>query len=167
MIPRAVARQPSLSVEFSRQEHWSGLQCPSSGDFPNPGIKLVSLMSPALAVWFFNFTTSTTWGALYICVYVYIIRKSWRRKWQPTPVFFPGESYGQRSLAATVRGVTKSQTRLSTQCSPADVQPPHFMLRFLRRVDCVQLFYSLRLFACMSFSQSIKMQRQTSHSVAH
>ena len=23
----------------------------------------------------------------------------WRRKWQPTPVFFPGESHGQRSLA--------------------------------------------------------------------
>ena len=23
----------------------------------------------------------------------------WRRAWQPTPVFFPGESYGQRSLA--------------------------------------------------------------------
>ena len=23
----------------------------------------------------------------------------WRRKWQPTPVFSPGESYGQRSLA--------------------------------------------------------------------
>ena len=92
---------------------------------------------------------------------------SWRRKWQPTPVFFPGESYGQRSLAATVRGVTKSQTRLSTQCSPADVQLPRFMLRFLRQVDCVQLLYSLRLFACMSFSQSIKMQRQTSHSVAH
>ena len=22
----------------------------------------------------------------------------WRRKWQPTPVFFPGESQGQRSL---------------------------------------------------------------------
>ena len=22
----------------------------------------------------------------------------WRRKWQPTPVFFPGKSYGQRSL---------------------------------------------------------------------
>ena len=28
----------------------------------------------------------------------------WRRKWQPTPVFLPGESHGQRSLAATVRG---------------------------------------------------------------
>ena len=24
---------------------------------------------------------------------------SWRRAWQPTPVFLPGESYGQRSLA--------------------------------------------------------------------
>ena len=23
----------------------------------------------------------------------------WRKKWQPTPVFLPGESYGQRSLA--------------------------------------------------------------------
>ena len=23
----------------------------------------------------------------------------WRREWQPTPVFFPGKSHGQRSLA--------------------------------------------------------------------
>ena len=23
----------------------------------------------------------------------------WRRKWQPTPIFLPGESHGQRSLA--------------------------------------------------------------------
>ena len=23
----------------------------------------------------------------------------WRRKWQPTPVFLPGEFYGQRNLA--------------------------------------------------------------------
>ena len=28
------------------------------------------------------------------------VRKSpWRRKWQPTPVFLPGESYRQRRLA--------------------------------------------------------------------
>ena len=32
----------------------------------------------------------------------------WRRKWQPTPVFFPGESHGQRSLTGSiVYGVTK------------------------------------------------------------
>ena len=23
----------------------------------------------------------------------------WRRAWQPTPVFLPGESYGQKSMA--------------------------------------------------------------------
>ena len=34
----------------------------------------------------------------------------WRRAWQPTPVFLPGESYEQRRLAATVHGVTKSLT---------------------------------------------------------
>ena len=44
---------------FSRQEYWSGLPCPLPGDLPNPGIKPVSLMSPALAGEFF--TTSATW----------------------------------------------------------------------------------------------------------
>ena len=31
----------------------------------------------------------------------------WRRKWQPTPVFRPGESHGQRRRWATVHGVIK------------------------------------------------------------
>ena len=35
-----------------------------------------------------------------------------RRKWQPTPVFLPGESQGQGSLVAAVYGVTQSRTRL-------------------------------------------------------
>ena len=29
----------------------------------------------------------------------WVMRIPWRRKWQPTPVFLPGESHGQRSLA--------------------------------------------------------------------
>ena len=37
--------QASLSLEFSRQEHWSGLPCPPPGDFPDPGLKS---RSPAL-----------------------------------------------------------------------------------------------------------------------
>ena len=36
----------------------------------------------------------------------------WRRRWQPTPVFLPGKSHGQRRLVATVHGVAKSQTQL-------------------------------------------------------
>ena len=34
----------------------------------------------------------------------------WRRAWQPTPVFLPGKSHGQRSLAATVHRVRQSDT---------------------------------------------------------
>jgi len=36
----------------------------------------------------------------------------WRRAWQPTPVFLPGESHGQRSLKGfcNSHGVAKSQT---------------------------------------------------------
>ena len=36
---------PGISVEFSRQEYWSGLPFPSPGDLPNPVIKT---RSPAL-----------------------------------------------------------------------------------------------------------------------
>ena len=37
-----VAHQALLSVEFSRQECWSGLTFPSPGDLPNPGIEPTS-----------------------------------------------------------------------------------------------------------------------------
>ena len=38
---------------------------------------------------------------------------SWRRKWQPTPVFLPGKSHGWRNLVGyIVHGVTKSPKRL-------------------------------------------------------
>ena len=40
--PWTVVHQAPLSVEFSRQEYWSGLPFPSPGDLPNPGIKPVS-----------------------------------------------------------------------------------------------------------------------------
>ena len=44
---------------FSRQEYWSELPCPPPGDLPNPGIKPMFPMSPALAGGFF--TTSEIW----------------------------------------------------------------------------------------------------------
>ena len=59
--PWTVARQAPLSVGFPRQEYWSGLPFPPQGDLPDPGIKPVSLMSPALAGRFFS--TSAIWGA--------------------------------------------------------------------------------------------------------
>ena len=38
----ALAHQAPLSMEFSRQEIWSGLPCPPPGDLPEPGIKPAS-----------------------------------------------------------------------------------------------------------------------------
>ena len=32
------------------------------------------------------------------CTKAFFTFMHWRRKWQPTPVFLPGESQGQRSL---------------------------------------------------------------------
>ena len=40
-------------------------------------------------------------------------KNPWKRKWQPTPVFFPEKSHIQGSLAAIVHGVAKYQTVLS------------------------------------------------------
>ena len=67
-----------------------------------------------------------------------LVRKiSWRQAWQPTPVFLPGESHGQRSLEgyspqgckesdtieATQHALTgKIHLRTNTQCGP----PPLF-----------------------------------------
>ena len=51
--PWTVANQAPLSMEFSRQEYWSGLLFPSPGDFTNPGIEPVSPMPPALASRYF------------------------------------------------------------------------------------------------------------------
>ena len=49
-----IACQAPLSMGFSRQEYWSGLPCPPPGNLPNPGIKLWSPTSFALARRFFN-----------------------------------------------------------------------------------------------------------------
>ena len=56
VTPWTIACQAPLSIGFSRQEYWSGMPYFPPGDFPDPGIKPMSLMSPALAGEFF-----TTW----------------------------------------------------------------------------------------------------------
>ena len=43
--PWTLARQAPLAVEFSRQECWNGLPCPSPGDLPKPENES---LSPAL-----------------------------------------------------------------------------------------------------------------------
>ena len=164
-----LACQAPLSMGFSRCKYSSGLPCPSPGDLPNPGIKPISIASPAFTGRFF--TTRATWEVLSLPVYLvyfssmlchesytplwntthqpqvpgkkvvegsisglklsdlclgfitywlprwhngkesacqcrtckrcrfnpWVGKIPWRRKWQPTPVFFPGK--GKRKLA--------------------------------------------------------------------
>ena len=59
--PGTIAPQAPLSMGSSRQESCSGLPCTPQGDLPNPGIELMSLVSPALAGGLF--TTGATYEA--------------------------------------------------------------------------------------------------------
>ena len=85
---------------FSRQEYWSWLPVPSPGDLPKPGIKPMSLMSPAVGGRFF--ITSTNWEA-YLTDLISLLtqparEKMRRRRWHPTPILLPGKSQGRGSL---------------------------------------------------------------------
>ena len=59
--PESIDHQAPLSMGFSRQELWSGLPFPPTGDLLDPGIEPQSLTSPALAGRFI--TTDATWEA--------------------------------------------------------------------------------------------------------
>ena len=59
--PWTIAHQAPLSMGLPKEKYWGGLPCPPPGDLPNPGVKLLSLATPALASVFF--ITSTTWEA--------------------------------------------------------------------------------------------------------
>ena len=61
------ANLPGSSVHgtLSRQEYWSGLPFPASGDLPDPGIEPVSLVSPALAG---GFSTTASPGTQFVSI---------------------------------------------------------------------------------------------------
>ena len=64
------AHEAPVSTGFHRQEYWSGLPFPTSGDLPHPGIEPESLASLALAGGFF--TTASPGKPVYIYIHTYI-----------------------------------------------------------------------------------------------
>ena len=77
--PMDCSPQALLPLGFSRQEHWSGLLFPPSGDLPDPGIELMSLTSPAVAGRFF--ITSATWviaNIWYSTCYLCLLKTLWK-----------------------------------------------------------------------------------------
>ena len=115
--------QAPQSMEFFRQECWSGLPFPPPEDLPDTGIELGFLCllhwqvdslplhhlgSPIKwepgCVWYCWNSFTSHWAILTLTQIErlgfdsWVGKILWRRKWQPTPVFFPGKSHGQRSL---------------------------------------------------------------------
>ena len=56
----------------------------------------------------------------------------WRRKWQPTPVFLPGKSHGQRSLGAQSMGSQRVRQDLATEHTP--IRGPELRVNSLNSV---------------------------------
>ena len=49
---------------------------------------------------------------MYICAHTHT---HWRRKWQPTPVFLPGEPINRGAWQATLHGVARVRHDLATK----------------------------------------------------
>ena len=126
--PWTAAHQAPPSLGFFRQEHWSGLPFPSpmqesekwkwsrsvvSNSSRPHGRQPTRLLRP----WDFPGKSTGVGCHCLLCLQVVLSDKEstfqcmghgfdpwvgkipWRRAWQPTPVFLPGESHGERSLA--------------------------------------------------------------------
>ena len=56
----------------------------------------------------------------------------WRRKWQPTPVFLPGESQGRGAWWAAVYGDAQSRTRLKWLSSSSSIFQASFVAQLVK-----------------------------------
>ena len=76
----------------------------------------------------------------------------WRRKWQPTPVFLPGESQEQRSLVGCrLWGRTESDTTEATQQQQQHQQSISLYMRIVLSPQLVALTYLITMFFVFVF----------------
>ena len=78
----------------------------------------------------------------------------WRRKWQPTPVFLPGQFRGERSLGDCSHAVAKSWTWLSNWGTTKKLEWNVFHVNFVS-VSEVQSKYSLKY--CLPLYQASQL----------
>ena len=84
----------------------------------------------------------------------------WRRKWQPTPVFLPGESQGRGAWWAAVYGVAQSQTRLKGLSSSSGriIQSGFSSVQSVQSLSHVRLFAIPWIAACQASLSIINSQ---------
>ena len=76
----------------------------------------------------------------------------WRRKWQPTPVFLPGESQGQKSLVGYTHTHTHTHMCAHTQHSQNLKLWYHFSVPFPDHDSSLKisfLFLKAKVFVCV------------------
>ena len=127
VTPRTVALQTPLSMGFSGQDYWNLAQNSSSRNSFQLWDQIHVSISPALqedslplshqgrtpllpfyekpvvlvVLYFtplYDFCSHFTFLKLVIAFKLTSVCTVWRRKWQPTSVFLPGKSHGQRIL---------------------------------------------------------------------
>ena len=54
---------------------------------------------------------------------LWVGKTSWRRVWQPIPVFLPGKSHGQRRLSGGYKSIRSQSVRLSMHACTSGVDP--------------------------------------------
>ena len=77
----------------------------------------------------------------------------WRRKWQPTPVFLPGESQGGGAWWAAVYGVAQSRPRLKrlSSSSSSNTSSSLLLLRPVAAVSsAINLWFTSAFLVCFS-----------------
>ena len=109
------SHQAPLSVHLPRQEYWSGVPCPPPGDLPDPGIKPVSLMTPALAGGLF--TISATWEAPTSTCRLLIRTQSYQVR---DPLYFSIMFRLWLTMAA------RAYFQVRTHATVVEVRPSHF-----------------------------------------
>ena len=87
----------------------------------------------------------------------WVRKMPWRREWQSTSVFLPGESQGQKSLMGYSPQITKSWTGLE-QLSVANMK--YVFMEERKGVQQI-LGWQLKAFATMAFSPSFRNHTET------
>ena len=88
---RGLQSSPVLQVRSQNESHWAKIKLSSLPEVPRENLS--PCRSSSLVKNPYANTTDVADG-----FDPWVGKIPWRRKWQPTPVFFPGKFHGQRSL---------------------------------------------------------------------